>query len=86
MYDLIRTTDAETALSDTATAFASGTSPLAAWGADELRLDDGSSLVVGIRRSSDGGELVGCWRLFHLGSRGIIAGYNLDVHGLVRVK
>lgn len=76
---------AEEALKDTAAKFADGISPLAAWGADELRLDDGTTLVIGIRRASDGGHLVNCWRIHHLGGT-FIASYDLDARGLRPVE
>lgn len=85
MRPVIRTANAVDALKDTATAFDGGTSPLAAWGSDELRLGDGSVLVAGVRRASDGGELVGCWRIHHLGGT-LIASYDLDVRGLRPVE
>lgn len=72
----IRTTTAEHALEDTAAAFADGLGPLAAWGSDEIRLADGTVLVAGLRRATDGGNLVGCWRIHHIG-RGVIASYDL---------
>lgn len=77
---------AEEALKDTAAKFADGISPLAAWGADELRLDDGTTLVIGIRRASDGGHLVNCWRIHHLFSGGVISSYDLDARGLRPVE
>lgn len=80
----IRTTTAEYALEDTAAAFADGIGPLAAWSSDELHLDDGTVLVAGTRRASDGGELPDCWRIHHLGSAPI-ASYDLDARGLVKV-
>lgn len=86
MRPIIRSTSAALALADTEAAFANGLGPLAVWGSDELRLEDGTTLVAGIRRSSDGGELVGCWRIHHMSSGGVLSSYNLDACGLRPVE
>lgn len=86
MNTTIRTDTAEAALEDTARAHREGQGPLAAWASDELRLDDGTVLVAGVRRASDGGELLGVWRIHHLERGAPIAAYDLSKSGLVKVE